>query len=146
MASTPEQVIDRVFTTANPETGSLPPPQIAWAVFAHGTAFFSAPTDELAADASAEAIATAARAAISELGPVGAGSASADFNPVRLDGWFPDEPVWFVGFDHPGIATVVTIDATDLVAGLAGRSRRQLDHDEQQIVCVRRFDGTTSRP
>ena len=43
---------------------------------------------------------------------------------------------------HPAIATVVILEAKDLVAGLDGRARRQLDHDEQQIVMVRRFDGS----
>jgi hypothetical protein len=30
-----------------------------------------------------------AKAALRELGPVGARTPSADFNPARLDGWFP---------------------------------------------------------
>ena len=142
----PEQVIAQVFTTANPVTGSLPPPRMAWVVFAHGTVFFTEPTEALPAGSSLGAIADAARAALRELGPVRVGSASADFNPTRLTGWYPDEPVWFVGFDHPGIVTIVTLDAEPVTAGLDARGRRQFDHDEQLIVLVRGFDGATDYP
>ena len=99
---TPSEVIERVFTTANPTTGSQPPPDIAWVLFEHGTAFFTAPNDDVPVDASFDALADAARAALRELGPVGVGSASADFNTARLDGWYPDEPVWFVTYNRTG--------------------------------------------
>jgi hypothetical protein len=118
---------------------------MAWVVFAHGTVFFSAPTEVLPAGASLAQIAEAGKAALRELGPVHVGSPSADFKPTRLDGWFPDEPVWFVGFDHPNIATIVVVDAKPVTAGLEARSRRQRDHDEQVIVCVRGFDGSVAR-
>jgi hypothetical protein len=77
---------------------------------------------------------------------VRAGSPSGDFNPSRLTGWYPDEPVWLVGFDHPGIMTIVTHDGGDLAAGLDARARRDRDHDEQAIVLVRGFDGAIDRP
>ena len=136
-----EDIIARVFTSQNPVTGSQPSAQIAWVVFAHGTVFFSKPTDALPASSSPAQIADAGRAALGGLGPVRAGSPSGDFSPVRLDGWFPDEPVWFIRFDHPNIATVVVIDAKPVAAGLEARRRRQRDHDEQTITCVRTFDG-----
>ena len=138
---TPAEIIERVFTTANPTTGSQPPPQMAWVIFEHGTAFFAAPSDALAADASFDTLADAATAALAELGPVHVGTSSADVNPSRLDGWFPEEPVWFVSFDHPAIATVVVVESSDLAAGMMARGLRQQDHDEQRIVLVRRFDG-----
>jgi hypothetical protein len=141
----PEQVIERVFTSVNPTTLSKPPPEIAWVVFAHGTAFFTVPTEALQAGVSLAAIADAGRAALTELGPVHVGSPSADFNPTRLTSWYPDEAVWFVGFDHPSIVTIVTIDGTPLVAGMEARRRRQLDHDEQTILLVRGFDGAIDR-
>ena len=55
MSLTPEIVIERLFTTENPETGTVPPPHMAWVVFANGTAFFTVPSDDapLGADASA---------------------------------------------------------------------------------------------
>ena len=140
---TPGEILERVFTSVNPTTGSQPPPEMAWVVFAHGTAFFTAPSAELPVDASFDALAEAARAALRELGPVQVGTSSADFNPARLDGWFPDDPVWFVGFDHPAIATIVEGDGSELAMGMMARTLRQQDHDEQQIVLVRRFDGST---
>lgn len=140
--STTEEIVERIFTSPNPETGSHPPPQIAWVSFANGSVFFTAPTDGLPVDASPEAIAEAGKAALRELGPVHAGTPSADFNPVRLDGWYPDEPVWFVGFDHPAIATVLVLDTQPVTAGLEARGRRQIDHDELVLACVRGFDGT----
>jgi hypothetical protein len=140
------EVVEHVFTSDNPATGSKPPPHMAWAVFAHGTAFVTAPTDALPVTATFDAIADAARAALRELGPVHPGTPSADFNPTRLEGWYPDEPVWYVGFDHPAIATVIVAGGGDLAAGLLARQNRQRDHDEQTIVIVRAFDGTTWRP
>jgi len=143
---TAEDVIAHIFTTENPETGSQPPAHIAWVVFAHGTSFFSGPTEALPVNATLPAIAEAGKAALRELGPVRAGSSAGDFRTLRLEGWYPDEPVWFVGFDHPDIATVVTMDAESLAVGLEGRRRRQRDHDELAIVCVRGFDGAIARP
>jgi hypothetical protein len=136
---TPEQVIERVFTTVNPATGSKPPPEIAWVVFEHGTVFFATPSEALPADATTAAIEAAGRAALRELGPVHAGTPSADFNPTLLSSWYPDDKVWFVGFDHPSIVTIVTLDGTNLVAGLEARRRRQLDHDAPNVVAVRGF-------
>ena len=139
---TPAEILERVFTTDNPTTGSKPPPQMAWVVFEHGTAFFTAPSDALAADASFDTLADAAKAALAELGPVHVGTSSADFNTSRLEGWFPDEPVWFVSFDHPAIATIIESEGSDLAVGMMARSLRQQDHDSLNVVLVRRFDGT----
>ncbi len=144
MPPTPAQVLESVFTSVNPVTGSHPPPAMAWVVFANGTCFYTAPTDELPATSTRVEVEAAGKAALRELGPVHVGSPSADFNPVRLDGWFPDEPVWFVTFDHPAIATIVVHEGSDLAIGLRGRSLREADHDEQRVVLVRRFDGATS--
>jgi len=138
---TPADVLLHVFTSKNPDTGSEPPPHMAWAVFANGTAFYAQPSEALPIDASFDAIADAAHAALAELGPVRVGTPSADFNSTRLDTWFPDEPVWFITYDHPAIVTILSSDGTDLAAGIAGRSRRQQDHDERKIVLVRRFSG-----
>ena len=137
------EVLEKVFTSANPATGSQPPPAMAWVVFAHGTAFFTTPTIGLPPDASFDAIADAARAALTELGPVLVGSPAADFHTARLDGWYPDDPVWFVSYDHPAIATIILHGGAELAAGILARGHRQQDHDEQQIVLVRRFDGST---
>lgn len=142
MELTAAVILERIFTTVNPVTGSTPPPVMAWVVFENGTAYFTAPTDALPADASSEALVAAALGAFDELGPAVAGTSSADFDPVRLDGWFPDEPVWFVAFDHPAIATLVVTDAEPLVVGLLGRQCRQDDFAARTVACVRRFDGS----
>ena len=75
---TPEQVIEQVFTSVNPTTGSQPPPAIAWVVFAHGTVFFTVPTDAVPVDATLAALADAGRAALKELGPVHVATPSAE--------------------------------------------------------------------
>src|SRR5882672_9498468 len=103
------EILERIFTSVNPATGSTPP-STAWVIYAHGTVFFSGTRETLPADASFGMIADAARSAFSELGPVQAGTPSADFNPIRMHSWFPDEPVWFVRFDHEDIFTAVTLD------------------------------------
>jgi hypothetical protein len=139
---TPAQILESVFTSDNPVTGSKPPPAMAWVVFANGTCFYTAPSDALPATASRDEIEAAGKAALRELGPVQVGSPSADFNPARLDGWFPDDPVWFVTFDHEAIATIVVGEGDDLTIGLRARSLREDDHDEQRVVLVRGFDGT----
>ena len=139
---TPAEVIEKVFTTANPETGSLPPPDIAWAVFEHGTVFFGAPAEGLDVSASIDDVEAAARAALAELGPVRVASPSADFTVSRLSGWYPDDPVWFIGFDSATIAAIVVEDVDgDLTAGLTGRAIRDRDHQGMQVVSVRTFRG-----
>jgi hypothetical protein len=140
-------VLEHVFTHDNPETGSQPPEHMAWVVFEHGTAFFSAPTDELPLDATPEEILAAARMAMAELGPVIAGTPAGDFNPVCLDAWFPGEFVYFVTYDHPAIATVVIAEEEDdLSAGLAGRARREADLAGLTATEIRSFNGRVTRP
>ncbi|HEY0138430.1 MAG TPA: hypothetical protein VGB85_30300 [Nannocystis sp.] len=143
----PASVMEHVFTHRNPTTGSTPPEHMAWVVFEHGTAFFSAPSDELPLDATPEEILAAARIAMAELGPVIAGTAAGDFNPVCLDAWFPGEFVYFVTYDHPAIATVVIADhEDDLSAGLAGRAYREADLAGLTATEIRGFDGRVVQP
>jgi hypothetical protein len=134
-----------MFTTANPSNGSLPPEHMAWVVFAHGTVFYSTPGDGLPVDATFDMLAKEACSALTQLGRAQAGTESADFNPHRLEDWFPDEPVWWVAFSHDSIGTLVTMHAQPLAVGLSGRARRDLDVAEQSIVCIRSFDGTSRR-
>lgn len=147
MERTVAGVLEHLFTSVNPETGSRPPPHIAWVVFANGTAFFTAPTDELPLDAPREDLVTAACRALEELGPVVAGTPSGDFSPSLLDTWFPGEFVYFVTYDHPSIATIVFADEeAELAAGLEGRARRTADHEARRIELVRDFAGRVHRP
>ena len=145
MASSVAEILEHVFTTPNPKTGSLPPVHTAWVAFAHGTVFHSVPSSTLPVDCTFDVLAEAACSALKELGPAQAGTESADFTPYRLDGWFPDEPVWCVGFAHENIVTIVTMDGEPISVGLSGRARRELDLAEQSVVFVRRFDGTSRR-
>jgi hypothetical protein len=140
-------VLEHVFTHDNPSTGSQPPERMAWVVFEHGTAFFSAPTDELAVDATADELVAAARIAMAELGPVIAGTSAGDFIAVCLDDWFPGETIYFITYDHPAIATVVfTDEKDDQFAGLAGRSRREADLEGLTATEIRDFSGRVLRP
>jgi hypothetical protein len=139
---TPAEVIEMVLTTANPVSGSSPPPEIAWAVFEHGTVFFTAPDDGLDVSASVGDVEAAARAALDELGPVRVATSSADFTVSRLDAWYPDDPVWFIGFDSATVATILIEDFDgDLAAGLAGRAIRDQDQQGMRLVSVRNFRG-----
>jgi hypothetical protein len=143
---TASSVLEHVFTHENPATGSKPPEHIAWVIFANGTAFYTAPTDALPATASIEAIEAAGKAALQELGPVIAGTSSADFDPVRLDAWFPGEYVYFVTFGHPAIASIVIArEEDDLAAGLAGRTQRQADLEALEVIEVSGFTGQIRR-
>ena len=40
-----------------------------------------------------------------------------DFNPHRLEDWFPDEPVWLVSFGHDNVATLVSMHAEAIHVG-----------------------------
>jgi len=141
------RVLDHIFTNPNPSTKSPPPEHVAWAIFAEGTIFYTFPNDELPVDASPERIAAAARTALQELGPVLAGTPSADFNPVLLSAWFPHEHVFFVTYDHPAIATIVLADAPEaLPAGLAGRIARDADLESLELIEIRDFHGRTHPP
>jgi hypothetical protein len=115
---------------------------MAWAVFEHGTVFFTAPDDALVVSASLDDVETAAREALHALGPVRAGSASADFTASRLSGWYPHDPVWFIGFGTRTLATIVIDDFdSDLTAGLTGRAIRDEDLCTMRLVMVRNFHG-----
>lgn len=135
-------VLLHMFTSPNPATGAAPPEHVAWAVFEHGTCFYTAPNDELDVDASLDDIGRAALDALRELGPAQPGSPSGDFNVTHLDAWYPGDTVYFVTYDHPAIANVVFADeVNEVAAGLAGRGARSADAEHPVIVQVRDFRG-----
>lgn len=138
------EVVEHLFTSVNPETGSRPPEKIAWAVFAGGTVFFATPSDDLPLSASAGELAVAARRALRELGPVVPGGPGGDFSTSLLDTWFPGEYVFFITYDHPSIANVILADDGDeLSAGIIGRQIRAGDHAAMAVDLVRDFSGRT---
>ena len=65
---------------------------------------------------------------------------------VALEAWYPGEHVWLVVYASSGIMNVVVDSDSEPVAGLTGRAVRGDDHDEPEVVLVRRFDGTSERP
>jgi hypothetical protein len=141
------EVLELVFSAANPETGAPPPPQVAWVLFRGGTVFVAAPSDELPVGASADTLRTEAIAALTELGPVRAGTESADFAVTALDAWFAERGWWLVTYAHPAIFSVVAAEpgSTDLAVGLSARSCRDRDLEDGVVECIRDFAGTTSR-
>ena len=105
-----------------------------WCLFKHGTV-----VGPLGATAD---LAEAARAAMRRHGLVRPGSAAADFlvrysaeEPPRWPGWI------VLGPDHRMIATYVGHEelppgSTDVVVGLFGRSKRNLDAERLEVVHV----------
>jgi hypothetical protein len=75
-------------------------------------------------------------------GPVHAGSPAGDFSVINLD----DDPGWVVTSHHPDILTYVSPDeaaeqSNDLVIGLLGRSKRDMDAAELMIIHVEDIRG-----
>ena len=76
-----------------------------------------------------------AKALLSEFGPVHVGTPSGDFRTVVLD----NDLGWVVTCHHPDILTFVGLeDGEDnqLTLGLMGRSWRDLDSKELQVIAV----------
>lgn len=139
-------VVTRVFTTENPETGSAPPEHVAWVIFRHETVFLTAPTDELPVSSTPDALVRAALKTLIRFGPPVPGTASADFQVTRLP-WWPDAFVFMVSYDHPNLFNVVIADdeMSDLGVGIMGRSVRKSDAEEPSVIEVRAFDGQAYR-
>jgi hypothetical protein len=144
---TPAECAERLFTSPNPVSGSLPPSSpIAWVVFAHGTVFVTVPRARLPVTATPAQLVQAARETLAQYAPR-AGTPSADFDATRLTAWFPDDPVWHVSFTHPEIVAIVLSDASDedklplgaARAEIAGRLQCQRDLTEGTILVARAF-------
>ena len=104
----------------------------SWVLFENGTCVAladAAPGDDLA---------ERARAIMREWGPVVVGTDAADFNVLPLS----DYPGWVVTCHHPDILVylspddMVTEDTPEMMIGLIGRSRRDLDAQELNVVHV----------
>jgi hypothetical protein len=143
---TAASALEHIFTNPNPVNGKLPPTYVAWVIFENGTVFYAFPGPDLPATASAAEVTAAAAAAFDDLGPVVAGTPSADFSVNRLASWFPAEGVFFVTYGDPRLVSFVIEDAeaTDFAVGLLGRSNREADFTDPRVAVVRTFDGGTT--
>jgi hypothetical protein len=104
----------------------------SWVLFENGTCV-ALPDAEPGED-----LAALAAALMREWGPVQVGTPSADFNVLPLSG----HPGWVVTCHHPDILVylspddMVTEDTPEMMIGLIGRSRRDLDSQELKVVHV----------
>jgi hypothetical protein len=101
----------------------------SWVLFAKGTCVILM---EPAADLKAQALEL-----MREWGPVHVGSPAGDFNTIEL----PDGIGWVVTCHHNDILTFVDPteiegEPNDLMVGLFGRSKRDQDAEELQIIHV----------
>ena len=109
----------------------------SWVLFKHGTCvIIMVPEDDLVVQATA---------LMKQWGPVHAGSPAGDFSTITLD----DGLDWVVTSHHNDIFTCVTseeigpVGATDLVVGLLGRSKRDQDAQELEVLHVEDKRGAT---
>ena len=107
----------------------------SWVLFEHGTCVILMETGP---DLAAQAVEIMRR-----WGPVHAGSSAGDFATITLT----DAPGWVVTGHHPDMLTYVSPeemgdkemgdeDASDLAVGLLGRSKRDQDGADLQVVHV----------
>ncbi len=102
----------------------------SWVLFQHGTCvILMQPEHDLAAQAIE---------IMKEWGPVHAGSSAGDFSTIALE----DYPGWVVTGHHPDMLNYVSPEElateapSDLVVGLLGRSKRDQDGEDPQVVHV----------
>lgn len=104
-------------------------PEKSWVLFQNGTCvILMEPDGDLE---------TQAKALLQEWGPVHAGSSFGDFGTIELENGLG----WVVTSHHNDILTLlgtdeVRGDASDLVIGLLGRSKRDQDAEELQVLHV----------
>lgn len=140
----PEDVVEHIYTTENPETGSQPPENVAWVMFGNGTFYLTGVSDELPLDTSHEQLAVVATQSLKEFGRAIGGTYTADFGANKLP-WFPDEFVYIVTYSHNHIFNICVHEeeASELSVGFLGRAARGEDAEELQVKLVRHFDGST---
>jgi hypothetical protein len=100
----------------------------SWVLFEHGTCvILISPEQDLAGQA---------LEIMKEWGPVHAGTPAGDFSVIEL----AHDPGWIVTGHHPDMLTYVSPeeirDASEVLIGLLGRSKRRQDADELQIIHI----------
>ena len=141
-----EEIMEIVFTTANPETGSLPPENIGWIIFEHETVCLIGKNAGLSENPSSEEMTDYAKKELLDLGVPMAGSPSADFSVSRVP-WFKEQYVYMVTYNSNSIFNVLVYqeEANDIGIGMIGRGARSLDVENPNIKTVRDFDGNTKK-
>ncbi|WP_291728063.1 hypothetical protein [Bernardetia sp.] len=139
-----EEILETVFTTENPETGSQPPEQIGWVIFENETVCLIGKSAGLSENPSAEEMADFAKKELLELGVPMVGSPSADFNVSRVP-WFKEQFVYMITYDSNFIFNVLTYEeeTSDISVGMEGRSVRGLDAETPKIKLVRDHEKNT---
>ena len=104
----------------------------SWVLFAGGTCVILAGAGEASED-----LAARATSILREYGPVHAGSSAGDFGTISLDA----DLGWVVTGHHPDVLTYVAPEdvpggASDLSIGLTGRSHRNQDAADLQIIHI----------
>lgn len=137
-----QNILELVFTTENPETGSKPPEKVAWAIFENETVCLITPQKNLSTQANTEELANFAKKAIEELGVAHGGTASGDFGSSRVS-WFPEKYVYMITYDSRYIFNVLVYEeeTEDLTVGLSGRAIRSQDAENPIIKSIRDFEG-----
>lgn len=137
-----KSVVEHVFTTSNPDTGSVPSDKLAWIIFENGTVYLTKPNDDFPVDIPSKTFVEKALDECLEFGPAVVGTSSADFSVSRLP-WYPDQFVYMVRFNHSCIFNIIIMDEeTDhMVVGLRSRIKRNADIEEQNIKYLRDFEG-----
>lgn len=136
------EIVEYIYTSENPETGSKPPKHFAWAMFENGTIFLTFPNENTPQDATPTLLAEAALRELKALGyPIG-GTPSADFNVGRLP-WFANAYIYIITYDSGHIFNVQEYEeeTQDITVGILGRSLRGQDVESPKVVLVRDFTG-----
>lgn len=141
---TVQDVMECVFTSENPETGSLPPEEAAWVIFENNTVFFMTPTSDEANGLTFEELGKKACKVLEDFGPAIAGTPLADFEVNGLDAWYPDEYVYMVTYTHSNIFSIYITEKEEdeYTIGLKNRTSREIDAEDLEIQLIRHFNGS----
>lgn len=138
---TVEDIVENIFTTPNPETGSQPPENIAWVLFENDTIYLAIPSELTPLGSDFEQLAKVARQELKSLGVAAGGTSSADFSVNKVS-WYPNDYIFMVTYDHGHIfnISIQENETNDVSIGVLSRSARSLDAEELKVKKVRDFN------
>jgi len=136
-----QEILEIVFTTENPETGSQPPEKIAWVIFENETICLITPKGGVSEEASFEDLQDFAKKELQILGEAVGGTPSADFNVSRVP-WFQEEFVYMISYNSNFIFNigVYTEEKEDIGVGIFARSARSQDAVAMKVKLIRNFE------